>query len=165
MTICYLSLGSNIEAAKNLRRAIALLAGDSRFQLQAVSPCYETSPWGITEQPAFLNLVVQGDWGGNVATLLQLGQQIEGRLDRIRREKNGPRTIDIDILLFGDERHHSERLTVPHPGLFERDFMLMPLLDVSPEATVPGTQQPLREFVDRLPYRCIRREVPEEMVG
>lgn len=159
MTVCHLALGSNINPAQNLARAIELLEAQPGFQLEALSPCYETAPWGITDQAPFLNLVVRGQWNGTVIALLQAGLNIEAALDRMRRIKNGPRTIDIDILLFGDEQRRSEKLTVPHPGLYERDFMLVPLLDISPEAVDPVSGAPLKNFQNNLPFRCIRHQI------
>jgi 2-amino-4-hydroxy-6-hydroxymethyldihydropteridine diphosphokinase len=164
MTVCHLSLGSNIEPVANLQRAIARLEALPEFHLEALSPWYETAPWGVLDQAAFLNLVVRGRWQGTVASLLQAGQTIETALNRVRRLKNGPRTIDIDILLFGHERYHSEILIIPHPGLFERDFMLLPLLDISPEAIDPVSERPLKDFQRDLRYRCIRQQLREPVL-
>ncbi len=165
MTICHLSLGSNINAAANLQQAVHLLRALPDFQLEAISPCYETEPWGVTDQNSFLNLVLQGRWQRDALALLRAGQEIEATLNRVRVIKNGPRTIDIDILLFGDEHHHSEILKIPHPGLFERDFMLLPLLDIAPEAVDPVSGKPLKNFQVHLPYRCIRQKVEEKSIG
>lgn len=165
MTICHVSLGSNIDSATNLRRAIHHLEMLPAFRLEALSPCYETEPWGVTDQDAFLNLVLRGHWQGDALSLLRAGQGVESTLNRVRLVKNGPRTIDVDILLFGDELHHSEELSVPHPGLYERDFMLLPLLDISPDALDPASGKPLRDFQQNLPYRCIRRQLKENVLG
>jgi 2-amino-4-hydroxy-6-hydroxymethyldihydropteridine diphosphokinase len=159
MTVCYLALGSNIDPMNNLRQAIHRLADLSQFQVSAISPWYETEPWGMTEQAAFVNLVLQGQWWGDVVSLLDAALAIEASLDRVRRVKNGPRTIDIDILLFGNEQCQSELLTVPHPGLYERDFMLVPLLDIAPDAIDPVSSQLLNSFREKLMYRCIRHPV------
>ena len=165
MTICYLALGSNIHPQANLQQAIDQLASLPNFQLETISPCYETEPWGVTDQAAFLNLVLQGYWQGNVYTLLQAVQCIEATLNRVRVVKNGPRTIDVDILLFGDEQHRSAQLTIPHPGLFERDFMLLPLLDISPNEIDPVRGMPLRYYQQNLTYRCIRQQLKEHRPG
>ncbi len=161
MTVCHLALGSNINPTKNLRQAVNQLEALPNFTLEAVSPWYETEPWGITDQAAFVNLVLRGQWQDGVMDLLQAGLAIEASLNRVRRVKNGPRTIDIDILLFGTERHQSEVLTVPHPGLYQRDFMLVPLLDISPQAKDPVSGRPLEIFRPQLPYRCIRRQLDQ----
>lgn len=163
MTVCFLSLGSNIEPAANLQRAIAQLSALPDFQLDAVSPCYETEPWGVTDQEAFLNLVVQGRWQADALSLLRAGQAIEAALNRVRTIKNGPRTIDVDILLFGNEQHQTEVLTIPHPGLVERDFMLLPLLDIAPDAVHPVRGVPLKQFQPDLLYRCIRQPIKEKV--
>jgi 2-amino-4-hydroxy-6-hydroxymethyldihydropteridine diphosphokinase len=164
MTVCHLALGSNINPTENLTQAIEHLEALPNFHLEAVSPCYQTEPWGIAEQADFLNLVLRGRWESNVRELLQASLGIEASLNRARRIKNGPRTIDIDILLFGDEQYHSDELTVPHPGLYERDFMLMPLLDISPNALDPISQVPLKTFQGTLPYRCIRHQVQIDLM-
>jgi 2-amino-4-hydroxy-6-hydroxymethyldihydropteridine diphosphokinase len=165
MTICHLALGSNIDPEDNLPRAIADLKAHPSFELEALSPCYETAPWGITDQPAFWNLVIRGRWTDDVTALLKAGQAIERQLNRVRRIKNGPRTMDIDILLFGSEQHPHEFLRIPHPGLYERDFMLVPLLDISPEAIDPISGAPLETFRKNLPYRCIRHPIEEAVLG
>ena len=159
MTVCYLALGSNIDPVQNLQQAIERLSQLPQFQLEALSPWYETEPWGIIDQAAFVNLVLRGQWQGGVMALLQAGLAIEAALNRVRRVKNGPRTIDIDILLFGDEQHQTPQLTVPHPGLYERDFMLVPLLDLDPDIVDPVSGRPLQAFQDGLPYRCISRQI------
>lgn len=163
MTVCHLALGSNIAPAHHLQQAIERLAALPNFDLEARSPCYETAPWGMIQQAAFWNLVLRGHWRGEAKALLQAGQQIESALNRVRTVKNGPRTIDIDILLFGNERLDLAELTVPHPGLYERDFMLVPLLDITPEAIDPISGKPLQEFRAGLPYRCIRRALEGEL--
>ena len=146
MTDCYLALGSNIDPQKHIDQAMGRLQALPNFQLETVSPWYETEPWGITDQSAFLNLVLRGQWHEDVFALLHAALAIEASLNRVRRIKNGPRTIDIDILLFGQEQHDAESLTVPHPGLYERDFMLVPLLDIEPAAVDPVSGQPLKRF-------------------
>jgi 2-amino-4-hydroxy-6-hydroxymethyldihydropteridine diphosphokinase len=167
MAVCYLALGSNIDPMKHIQQAIDRLDDLPQFQVTAISPWYATEPWGITDQAAFVNLVLRGHWQGDVMALLQAGLGIEAALNRLRRVKNGPRTIDIDILLFGNEQHQSEQLTVPHPGLYERDFMLVPLLDIAPDAVDPVSGKPLKGFKDGLPYRCISHQVnpPSQSVG
>lgn len=165
MTVCHLALGSNINPHDNLRRAIEQLTALPQFDLEASSPCYETAPWGITEQPAFWNLVLRGDWQGDARSLLQASQQIEAELNRVRVVKNGPRTIDIDILLFGQQSYDEDTLTIPHPGLLKRDFMLVPLLDISPEAIDPISGQLLKNFREELPIRCIRQKIQEDGLG
>jgi 2-amino-4-hydroxy-6-hydroxymethyldihydropteridine diphosphokinase len=149
----------------NLRQAIDLLTRLPNFALEAQSSYYETEPWGITDQATFLNLVLRGQWYGDAPALLRAGLEIETSLNRVRRVKNGPRTIDVDILLFGAEQHHSNALTVPHPGLYERDFMLLPLLEISPAARDPASGRPLQEFQPDLLYRCIRRPFKEDVLG
>ncbi len=97
-----------------------------------VSPVYETEPVGGPEQSDFKNLVVQFVWSGSAEELLELCRNIEQRAGRVREVVNGPRTLDVDILLLGDQNIESDDLIVPHPRMFERNFVLEPLLDLWP---------------------------------
>lgn len=153
MSDVYLALGSNIEPRKNVARALAELR--NRYPLLRVSPLYETLPWGFTPQASFLNCVVhvvtsEGPWA-----ILRFGKQLERLLARRRTVRNGPRTIDIDLLLHGAARLITPALTIPHPGLSERDFMLLPLLDLDRSVRDPRTGAPLAADRHRLRYRCI----------
>jgi len=137
MTV-YLSLGSNIRPRYHLDAALKLLDAQDAVRLRGESPWYETRPWGGVAQANFLNLVCAVETSLPPPRLLQATQAIEHRLGRVRTLDNGPRTIDIDILLAGDTRLKTPVLTIPHPGLLERDFMLVPLLDLAPDARLPG---------------------------
>jgi len=113
-----------------------------------VSPIYRSSPRYVLDQPDFLNLVVGGDTDLAPDELLDATQAIEaahGR-DRSKERHKGPRTLDIDLVLYGDRVIRSGRLTVPHPGLTERAFVLVPLLDLAPDMVHPETGRPLRDY-------------------
>ena len=130
--IYYVGLGSNLgDSVKILRRAIELVKKIPDVKLLRVSAFYETEPWGITNQPNFLNAAIKISTELEPLNLLDELQRIELELGRIRRERWGARTLDLDILL-ADSEISCERLTVPHKFLFDRDFALVPLKEIFP---------------------------------
>ena len=134
MTVAYVGLGSNLgDREATIRRAIAALPG-----VIAVSELRETDPVGVTEQPAFLNGAVALETELSPRELLDSLLAVERELGRERRERWGPRTIDLDLLLYGGETVDEPGLTVPHPSLHERRFVLEPLAELDPELVVPG---------------------------
>jgi 2-amino-4-hydroxy-6-hydroxymethyldihydropteridine diphosphokinase len=148
--IVYLSLGSNLgDRAANLRTAIAQLA--SLGEAVAVSSFYETEPVELTAQPWFLNCVVKLDTEKMPRQLIAGILALEQGMGRQRKQKNGPRIIDIDILLFGTSIIEIPSLTVPHPKLHERRFVLEPLTEIAPEARHPIFRRTVRELRDALP--------------
>lgn len=150
----FIACGSNVDPRPNLARALARL--DAVVELLRASPTYLTRPWGVIEQAPFLNLVVAVRTAAAPHALLDRLQAIERALGRTRTAvRRGPRPIDLDILLYGDRVIDGERLTIPHPGLTERDFMLVPLLDIAPALTHPACGRPLAAWRHRLRYRQI----------
>ena len=130
MNVAYLSIGTNLgERAQNLAHAVALL--QEQVTVIAVSAIYETAPVGVTDQPAFLNICVKLQTEKNAAELLAVCQFVEQELGRVRLYRWGPRSIDLDILLFNHENIETESLIVPHERMFERAFVLVPLADIS----------------------------------
>ncbi len=139
MTVVYLSLGSNIgNREAYLRKAISALKTLPQTQVTQVSSFYETAAWGKTDQDDFLNLACQLETELDAQALLSHCQKIEIDLNRVRHEHWGPRTIDIDILLYGQEVIATENLKVPHPYMTERGFVLVPLQEISPQLTLPN---------------------------
>lgn len=131
--ICYQGLGANLgERENNLRRAIELIKKISAVKLLRVSSFYESEPWGVEDQPNFINAAIKISADLEPLALLDELQRVELELGRVRREHWGARTIDIDILLIDGREISSERLTVPHKFLFERDFALIPLKEIFP---------------------------------
>lgn len=131
--ICYQGLGANLgERENNLRRAIELIKKIPAVKLLRVSSFYESEPWGVEGQPNFINAAIKISADLEPLALLDELQRIELELGRVRREHWGARTIDIDILLIEGHEISSERLTVPHKFLFERDFALIPLKEILP---------------------------------
>ncbi|MFX3624179.1 MAG: 2-amino-4-hydroxy-6-hydroxymethyldihydropteridine diphosphokinase [Ectobacillus sp.] len=132
--IAYLSLGSNIDDRYGyLKRAISLLSAHPSIQVQDTSSVYETEPVGYTEQSCFLNMAIKISTSLTPEELLNVIQSIEKELGRKRKIRWGPRTIDLDILLYNHENIETESLVIPHPRMYERAFVLVPLAEVNKE--------------------------------
>ena len=128
---CYMSLGSNMgDKEDNLRRAVNLLIDSGRIRDLRASSIYVTEPVGYADQDDYYNICICFDTDLEPMELLDLSQSIESELHRVRTIKNGPRTIDLDILLYGDEKIKNKRLIVPHERMFERAFVLIPLSEL-----------------------------------
>lgn len=131
MTKAYLSIGTNIgEREQNLQDAVKLLIAHEAISVTAVSSIYETAAVGFTEQADFLNIAVAIETKLDAFELLAQCQKIENDLGRVREFRWGPRIIDLDILLYGKERFDTESLTIPHPRMYERAFVLVPLEEI-----------------------------------
>lgn len=143
----FLGLGSNLgDRAAHLRAAVAALP-----DVVAVSPVYETAPvGGPGDQPAYLNAVVELSTSLGPRELLERGQRLEAAAERVREERWGPRTLDVDVLLVGDLRVDEPDLQVPHPRMGERAFVLAPLADLAPELVPAGWPGPAPGEVRRL---------------
>lgn len=154
MTTVYLSLGTNMgDREAYLQAALEALSKIVDTTLEAVSAIYETPAWGNTRQADFLNLCCRLKTDLSAATLLRHCQKIELDLDRVRHEHWGPRTIDIDILLYGQEKIDTPTLTVPHPYMLERAFVLVPLADVAKELPFGWEIADLLENIDTAPIQ------------
>ncbi len=139
MTVAYVGLGANLGAREEtLRRAVELLRAADGVDVLAVSQLRETEPVGVVDQPPFLNGAVALETTRTARELLDLLLEIEASLGRVREERWGPRTIDLDLLVYGDEVVDEPGLRVPHPHLDERRFALEPLAELAPELEVPG---------------------------
>jgi len=135
----YLGLGSNVgDRRAHLARAVERLDGSRGTRVTSVSPIYVTAPVGLTEQPDFFNMAVEIRTEQGAEELLETCQGIEKELGRVRTVRWGPRTIDIDILLYANRRMDGERLRLPHPRLKERAFVLVPLADIAPQLMLDG---------------------------
>lgn len=144
----YLALGSNLgNREKNIAEAIRMISRMPLTRLKRVSNIYETEPVGYLDQGCFLNGAVMIETGLDALELLERLQYIELRLKRSREIRWGPRTIDIDILLYGELDIDSKDLTVPHPRMFERAFVLVPLKDVLTDGRIRGT--PIDELIKK----------------
>jgi 2-amino-4-hydroxy-6-hydroxymethyldihydropteridine diphosphokinase len=138
-TTAFVGIGSNLgDREAHLSRAIELLSAEDAIEVSGVSQIRETEPVGPVEQGPFLNAAVQVETELAPRELLDRLLDIERRMGRVRGERFGPRTIDLDLLLCGDEVVEEPGLTVPHPRLKERRFALEPLSDLDPGLTIPG---------------------------
>jgi 2-amino-4-hydroxy-6-hydroxymethyldihydropteridine diphosphokinase len=150
-TLIYLLLGSNLgnrrsalsQATDYLREAIGPLIDQSSV--------YETAPWGLSDQPAFLNQVLGMNTNQLPFQLLAITQGIEKKMGRKKKEKWGARSIDIDILYYGDQQIQSELLNIPHPYLHERRFTLVPLVEIAPDFVHPVLQVTQRTLLETCP--------------
>ena len=157
MKTVYLGLGSNIgDREGHLRAALERLAsGDLR--VLRVSPVYETEPLEVTAQRWFLNQVVEAETSLFPKQLLARVGRIERALGRVRGTPNGPRTIDIDILLYASAVVRAAELEIPHPRMAGRRFVLAPLADLCPELRHPVTRKTVREMLEAAPQQAVRR--------
>jgi 2-amino-4-hydroxy-6-hydroxymethyldihydropteridine diphosphokinase len=136
-----ISLGSNLgNRLETLQGAVDALEDTPGLRVKAVSPVYETEPWGVdpSSQPSYFNAVVLIKTTLPPDSLLERGHAIEEAFERVRDERWGPRTIDVDIVAYQDVVSDDPGLTLPHPRVHERAFVLVPWLDIDPSAEVPG---------------------------
>ncbi len=157
----YLSLGSNVgDRRQNLERALLELAQPGIHILKR-SSIYETEPQDVTDQPWFLNMAVECETRLFPLQLLNALQTIERGLGRVRGAgsiRRGPRTIDIDILLFANIQMQTPALTIPHPRMFDRRFVLEPLLEIAPDLRHPATKEPLSRYSQSVAAQKVRKE-------
>lgn len=134
-----LALGSNLgDRLATLQGGLDALLGPPGLALVALSPVYETVPVGGPPQPEYLNAVLIADTSLPAADLLRFGQAAEAAFGRVRQEVWGPRTLDVDVIVYGDVVSDDPELTLPHPRAWERAFVLAPWLDADPDAEIPG---------------------------
>lgn len=137
MSKVYLSLGTNLgDKESNLKHALLLLSEE--VKILKTSSLYETEPVGFKDQPWFLNMVFEGDTDLSPSDLLCFTKSIESEMKRIKTIVNGPRIIDIDILLYDDEKIETENLIIPHPRMLERAFAMVPLYEISSDLIIFG---------------------------
>ncbi|MDW8681108.1 2-amino-4-hydroxy-6-hydroxymethyldihydropteridine diphosphokinase [Streptococcus suis] len=149
--LAYLSIGGNMgDRQAYLKAALESLDRHPDCRLSLVSPIYETPAWGKTDQADFLNLACQVETDLSAKDFLALCQQIELDLDRVRIEKWGQRTIDLDIIFWDEEKIQEENLIVPHPYAHERAFVLLPLADIVADYRHPSFGQSVEELVINL---------------
>jgi len=164
MARVYLGLGSNLgEREQNLATALARL--QERLRLLTVSSLYETAPWGITEQPPFLNAAIAVETELSPAELLAFIKGVEREMGRQPSGRWGPRLIDIDILLYGDLVLQTPDVVVPHPHLAERAFVLVPLAEIAPDVVHPVYQQTIQALLARVGGEGVRLWQPDQSLS
>ena len=147
----YLGLGANIgERHENLKRAIQLLNAGPHVEVAKESSIYETAPYGKTDQPDFLNMVLEVKTDLEPIELLELCLSVENELGRVREEVWGPRIIDIDVLMYEDLEIDIDNLIVPHEEMHLRKFVLEPLNEIAPNAVHPTFNKTVKELLDEL---------------
>jgi 2-amino-4-hydroxy-6-hydroxymethyldihydropteridine diphosphokinase len=161
-SVAYLSLGSNVgEHEAQLREAMSRLGAVGH--VVAVSSFYETEPVEFTQQPWFLNCAIALETSQTPEQLMASILCIEEKMGRRRVQKKGPRTIDIDILLFGESIIDSPELTIPHPTMYQRRFVLEPLAEIAPDIQHPVFKKTIRELLDALPEGQAVRRIPRSV--
>jgi 2-amino-4-hydroxy-6-hydroxymethyldihydropteridine diphosphokinase len=161
MTEALLALGGNVgDSRAILDRAIGLLCDGKEVRLTARSSDYRTPPWGFKYQAPFVNLCIAVETTLSARDLLERAQAVELKLgrDRAHEKRNGPRTADIDIIAYDDVTLAQPNLTLPHPRLFERPFVLVPLSEIEPERVIAGRK--VREALAALDTKGIERLPP-----
>ncbi len=161
-TRTFIALGSNIAPQQCIRQGLRALSRLIMSRLGAVSSWYLTRPWGLETQPEFINLVAEVWTGLSAKRLVAELRAIEDRLGRVRTQPNGPRTLDLDLLLYGEEIIDGPDLRVPHPGLVVRDFMLLPLIEIAPETLHPEQGRPVAELQGQILYHQIIHRIRDK---
>lgn len=150
----YLGIGTNLgDRLSNIKQALRLLANIEGVKVVRHSSIYETEPVGYLEQPFFLNMVCQLQTWLTPRQLLLQTQKIEQILKRVRTVRWGPRTMDLDILLFGNRIIQQPDLVIPHPRMLERSFVMVPLAELASDLIVPGTGQTVLQWKER----CVKQ--------
>ena len=163
-TTVYLSLGSNMgKREENLKGALRLLRG--KIIINKVSSFYDTPPVGYTEQPNFINAVCEAVTSLDPEKLLILIKQIEEDMGRTPNFPNGPRIIDIDILIYGKEIIHTNQLTIPHPRMTQRAFVLIPFAEIAPDIIHPISHNTVHELLTKsgqtINIKCLSNKISD----
>ena len=158
MNDVYISLGSNMgDKAETLKQAVQMLQSNPEVDVVNTSSIYETDPVGYTDQDLFLNMVVHVHTTLSALQMLEVCQEIEQELKRERLIRWGPRTIDLDILLYNHDNIETEKLIVPHERMHERAFVLVPLLEVTPNLYSPRTQESYQKMLQKIGRGGVRQ--------
>ncbi len=161
MADALVALGGNVgDVRDTLDRAVAMLCDGSDMRLRARSSDYRTPPWGVEDQPPFVNLAIAVDTSLTPHALLARAQAVEHALGRERTKERrwGPRPVDIDLIAYDDLALETPDLTLPHPRLFERAFVLVPLAEIAPERVIAGIK--VRDALARIDAAGIEKLLP-----
>ena len=161
MRTAYLLIGGNLgDRKENLSKAVSLI-NEQCGPLTRASSIYETEAWGITDQPSFLNQALVISTSLNARQLIRRVLKIEEEMGRVRKEKLGPRIIDIDILLFENEIHDLRFLKIPHPEMQNRRFALVPLAEINPSVQHPVLKKTITELLEECPDNLEVKKIME----
>ena len=150
MSTVYIGIGSNLgDREEHCLKAIRLFS-EKGILVTRRSSMYETEPWGVKDQPKFLNMAIEGETGLTPAGLLEVLKMTEDEVGRTKTYRWGPRVIDLDILLYDDLVISTPELTIPHPRMHEREFVLRPLAEIAPEKIHPMLKKTMRELLSDL---------------
>jgi 2-amino-4-hydroxy-6-hydroxymethyldihydropteridine diphosphokinase len=150
----FIALGSNIGNRYDyLTEAIKQLAHHHEIKMVNISSIYETDPVGYEDQDLFLNMVIEVMTSLLAHELLDICLELELTLGRKRKIVWGPRTIDLDILLYNQENIETEKLIIPHPRMLERNFVMIPLSEIKPDIIIPNIDKPLEALIKELPNK------------
>ena len=160
MQAIYLGLGTNLgDRAANLQAAVIGLAKE--LVITAVSPLYQTAPWGVTDQPDFINMCLAAETALSPIELLNFIKDLEVEIGRLPSKRWGPRLIDIDLLFYANQILETENLKIPHPELAERAFVLCPLADIAPNFVHPVLRQTIAALAAKVGDEGIRPFAPK----
>ncbi len=160
----FIGLGSNLNTPiKQIIDGIKAIGNLKGTTLCQLSSLYQTKPWGVLEQPDFINVVIKISTTLGAHDLLRELLQIELNQGRVRTEKNGPRTLDCDILLFGQEAINTDVLTIPHPGMLSRATVLVPLAEIAPELNIPFAG-PIEQYLKKCDCTGVTKLLKEELI-
>lgn len=155
MILCYLGLGSNLRSPKRqLHKAIRSLHKLPRSVIRTQSSIYISAPHGVRAQPSYANMVIKIYTSLSPTTLLRFCQRIENAQQRIRKKRWGARTLDIDLLLYGNRTIKQNNLVIPHPEMLHRDFVMLPLLEIDPDTQLPNGKR-IDSYLKIVKNNCI----------
>lgn len=161
----FIGIGSNIgNCQENCLASIKHISNDNRAGYITSSSLYLTSPVSDIKQDDFINCAVSFEWKGGPLELLNLLQKIEATMGRKRAIKNGPRIIDLDILMFSDITMDNPRLIIPHTELHKRKFAIIPCLEIEPELIHPGFKKPLKDFLYGMGEEQVCKKLPLDIL-
>ena len=150
MSIVHIGIGSNLgDRKEHCLKAIQLLS-QKGIHVRKRSSMYETEPWGVKDQPRFINMAIEGETGLTPAKLLAVLKMIEDEAGRVETHRWGPRVIDLDILLYDDLVIDTPELSIPHPLMHRREFVLKPLVEIAPDKIHPVLKKTIQELLSDL---------------